>query len=147
MQYECYRLFSNLSALVKTKEKGDRRGIGLAAPQIGYPLRLAVIWSTGSKRFLPLINPEIVWQSKRTRLGLPNKRNPYEGCLSVPGVVGKVRRHIIIKVRYQTITGLTMYKKFKGLTGVIAQHEIDHLNGIVFTQRIAEQQGKIIKLP
>lgn len=124
--------------------KGGKE-VGLSAPQVGQLLRIIVVWSKASRRFLPMINPEIIWKSRRTRLGLPGRKNP-EGCLSVPGVWGKVRRHSVVKVLYQTPKGQPVVRKFKGLTGVIVQHEIDHLDGILFTQRIAEQGGKILEI-
>ena len=128
----------------KEGPKGKATGVGLAAPQIGQSSRIVVIWSKASRQFLAMINPKIIWQSKRTRLGMSGK-NPYEGCLSVPGVWGKVRRHSVIKTRYLTPTGAVVIRKFKGLTGVIVQHEIDHLEGILFIDRIVEQKGQIIK--
>ncbi|MGB9910990.1 MAG: peptide deformylase [Microgenomates group bacterium] len=117
-------------------------GVGLAAPQVGKLLRIIVVWSKRSRQFLPMINPQIIWKSKRTRLGIPQSPNPYEGCLSLPYVWGKVRRHNAIKVQYQTLSGATVVRKFKGFTAVVIQHEIDHLDGILFIDRIKEQKGQ-----
>lgn len=119
-------------------------GVGLAAPQVGKLLRVIVIWSRHSKKFLPMINPKIIWHSRRTRLGVPESKNPYEGCLSVPGIWGKVRRYSVVKVRYQNLKGTEIVRKFKGFSGVVVQHEIDHLEGILFIDRIKKQGGKII---
>lgn len=120
-------------------------GVGLAAPQIGVSQRIIVVWSKGSKALLPMINPEIVWKSKRTKLGVPESKIPFEGCLSVPGFWGKVRRHSVIKLRYLTPYNQRVIRKFKGITGVIIQHETDHLDGILFTDRIIKQGGKLLK--
>lgn len=140
------RLARELMTFLKNGPEGKSLGVGLSAPQIGKLLRIIIVYSPGSRKFLPMINPEILWQSKRTRLGVIGTKNPYEGCLSVPGIWSKVRRHSIIKVFYQTPNGSLVFRKFRGLTGVIIQHEVDHLNGILFTDRVAEQKGKFFKI-
>ncbi|MGB9706976.1 MAG: peptide deformylase [Microgenomates group bacterium] len=135
-----------VAEMIKTLRPKPRKltGVGLAAPQLGKSLRIIVVWSRHSRKFLPMINPKIIWHSRRTRLGVPESKNPYEGCLSVPGVWGKVRRYSVIKVRYQNLKGTEIVRKFKGFTGVVVQHEVDHLEGILFVDRIKEQKGKII---
>ncbi len=144
---EIKKLVKDMTDFLKAKPGSNQpRGIGLSAPQIGELLRIIVVWSKASHKFLSMINPKIIWRSKRTRLGVPESNNPYEGCLSVPNVWGKVRRYSVIKVFYQTPKGQLMIRKFKGLTGVIIQHEIDHLDGVLFIDRIAQQGGKIIQL-
>jgi peptide deformylase len=101
-------------------------GVGLAAPQVGKSIRL-IIYDAG-EGLRALINPEILamkgeqWQ-------------PEEGCLSIPGLRGTVRRANEIKVRTQDIHGQTLYFKAKELEARIIQHEIDHLEGILFTAR------------
>lgn len=142
---EIRRLAEEMIIFLKSGSREKVRGIGLSAPQIGKLRRIIVVWSKPSRKFLPMINPEIIWKSRRTRLGVTESKNPYEGCLSVPGVWGKVRRYSVVKVHYLTPKGTPVIRKFKGLTGVIVQHEIDHLEGILFTQRIVEQGGKILK--
>jgi len=137
-----------VKGMIKTLRPQPRRliGVGLAAPQVGKSLRIIVVWSRRSRKFLPMINPKIVWRSKRTHLGVPEGQSPYEGCLSVPGIWGKVRRYSVIKVRYQNLAGTEVIRKFRGFTGVVIQHEIDHLNGILFIDRIKEQKGEIITI-
>lgn len=158
-------VLKNLKETLAAAEKP--KGVGLAAPQIGQSLRIILIWSSGSRRFLPMINPEIIWHSSRTRLGISNSkkslpagplrralrrrwreasRQAYEGCLSVPGVWGKVRRFSVIKVRWQTPSGQQVIRRFRGFTGVVIQHEIDHLEGILFIDRILQQGGKIYQV-
>lgn len=146
---EIKKLVGEMTLFLKTggeKEgpKGKAMGVGLAAPQIGQSLKIIIIWSAGSRQFLTMINPKIIWHSKRTKLGIPNSKSPYEGCLSVPRIWGKVRRYSVIKVRYLTPTDAVVIRKFKGLTGVIVQHETDHLEGILFIDRIAQQRGKVV---
>jgi len=137
-----------IEEMIKTLRPQQRKlvGVGLAAPQVGKSLRIIVVWSRHSRKFLPMINPKIIWHSKRTHLGIPEGQSPYEGCLSVPGVWGKVRRYSVIKVRYQSLAGTEVVRKFRGFTGVVIQHEIDHLDGILFIDRIKKQKGEIITI-
>lgn len=121
-------------------------GVGISAPQIGRNLRICLVYSKNSRRLLTLINPEILWESKRISKGVVGSKNPYEGCLSVPGIWGIVERHKQIKVRYLTPTKHEVVRKFSGFNSVVLQHEIDHLNGILFIDRVREQQGKLYKL-
>ncbi len=139
------QLVAEMLVFLKKGAGGKMMGVGLAAPQIGISQRVIVVWSKGSRALLPMINPEIVWKSKRTKLGVPESKNPLEGCLSVPGFWGKVRRFSVIKISYLTPKNQKVIKKFKGITGVIVQHEADHLDGILFTDRIIKQGGKLLK--
>lgn len=138
-----------VEAMIKTLRPQPRKltGVGLAAPQVGKSLRIIVIWSRQSRKFLPMINPKIIWHSRRSRLGVPESKNPFEGCLSVPGVWGKVRRYSVVKVRYQNLKETEIVRKFRGFTAVVVQHEIDHLEGILFIDRLTQQGGKIITNP
>lgn len=139
------QLVNEMWLFLKKGAEGKMMGVGLAAPQIGVSQKIIVVWSKGSRALLPMINPEIVWKSKRTKLGVPESKNPLEGCLSVPGFWGKVRRHSVMKISYLTPSSQRVIRKFKGITGVIVQHEIDHLDGILFTDRILEQKGRLLK--
>lgn len=150
------RLLKEMAVFLKNEstDKNQPRGIGLAAPQVGYSMRIILIWSSESRKILPMINPQIIWKSKRTKLGIPGSkkslpagRQAFEGCLSVPGVWGKVRRHSVIKVCYQTPNNQLVIRRFRKLTGVVIQHEIDHLDGILFVDRIIQQKGKIFEQP
>ena len=136
---EIKNLVEEMTLFLKKGAEGKTTGVGLSAPQIGQLLRIIIVWSKASRQFLAMINPKIIWKSRRMKLGMAGK-NPYEGCLSVPGIWGKVRRHSVVKVHYLTPAGAVVIRKFKGLTGVIVQHEIDHLNGILFIDRIAQQK-------
>lgn len=140
---EIKKLASQMKKFLAHGNNGKSLGVGLAAPQIGQSVQIIIVYSKSSRRYLPMLNPQILWHSKRTRLGIPNSKNPFEGCLSVPGIWGKVRRHSVIKVLYQTIKGIKVIRKFRGFTGVVIQHEIDHLDGILFIDRIKEQNGKL----
>jgi len=149
---EIKKLVGEMIKILRPKPR-KLTGVGLAAPQVGKSLRMIVVWSRHSRKFLPMINPKIIWHSKRTRVGvpeskksLPDGRQAYEGCLSVPGVWGKVRRYSVVKIRYQNLAGTEITRKFRGFTGVVVQHEIDHLEGILFIDRIKEQKGEILTI-
>jgi len=139
---KCQELIKTLKETL-TGENGKIIGIGLAAIQIGIPKRVFIAYSEASRKFLTFINPEIIWFSKR----LSSKKNQnYEGCLSIPNRWSIVKRPAEIKVRYQTETGQKIVRKFKGQFAKIVQHEYDHLDGILFIDRVLEQGGKIYEL-
>ncbi len=112
----------------------DAPGVGLAAPQVGLPIRLIVVEygedddEDAPKKLYAVINPEIVAASEE-------KVNGIEGCLSVPGLVGEVERHVEITVKGQNRFGKPVKYKLAGWKARIFQHEIDHLDGVVFTDR------------
>ncbi len=111
-------------------------GIGLAAPQVGVLLRLIVVEipedrDEGQKyRFAILINPEII-KASGEQIGP-------EGCLSLPGLVGEVRRAAKVVVRGLDLKGKQVRVKAGGLFARALQHEIDHLDGILFTDRVED---------
>lgn len=119
------------------------KGVGLAASQIGEPWRVFV---TRPKEDAPLrvfINPEIVKRSDGVTDGVPERENKLEGCLSIPRIWGKVKRAKTLTLRFQDQTGATHEEEFTGFLATIIQHETDHTNGILFTQRVLEQKGKV----
>ena len=107
-------------------------GIGLAAPQVGVKLRLAVIdlMPNDARAPVVLINPEIVAAS--TELATRE-----EGCLSLPGQYADVTRPARVKVRYYDQSGAKQEIEADGLLGVCLQHEIDHLDGVLFVDHIS----------
>lgn len=107
-------------------------GIGLAAPQIGTLLRLAIVDLQLDDKPAPivLVNPEIVAQS--TELATRE-----EGCLSLPGQYADVTRPAIVKVRYHDAEGAKRELEAEGLLAACLQHEIDHLDGILFVDHIS----------
>ncbi len=105
----------------------DANGRGLAAPQVGVLARVFVMdaaWKTGSPAPESFINPEILWRSAEMAVGP-------EGCLSIPGVVADVSRHSQIILRWVMQDGSHQAEKLTGFRAICAQHEIDHLDGIV----------------
>jgi peptide deformylase len=117
------------------KGKKRRTLVGLAAPQIGVSLRIILVDTkvqANRTRYGSLecfINPEIIWRSKETADGR-------EGCFSTGLVWGLVRRPIAIKVRALTPEGQIVEQVLEGFTARIMQHEMDHLDGIRFPDRI-----------
>jgi peptide deformylase len=107
-------------------------GIGLAAPQVGELLRLVVLDIQPDDKPAPmvLVNPEIIAESAETALR-------EEGCLSLPGQFADVTRPARIKLRYQDLTGARHEMEADGLLGVCIQHEIDHLNGVLFVDHLS----------
>lgn len=110
----------------------EANGVGLAAPQIGVPKRVVVV-DVGSG-LLELINPVIV---KKTGEALEQ-----EGCLSVPGVVGEVRRAQKVVLQALNREGEVMEYEADGLLARAFQHEVDHLNGILFVDIAEKIYGK-----
>ena len=107
-------------------------GIGLAAPQIGSDLRLIVL-DCGPKDApepMVLVNPEIVAASKELAIR-------EEGCLSLPGLYADVERPERIKLRWRELDGTRREMEAEGLLGVCLQHEIDHLNGVLFVDHLS----------
>ena len=129
-------LQSLLNDMVETMREAP--GVGLAAPQIGLSERIVVIEyfekvedeekEDAPKKVWAVINPEIVNASDEKLMGV-------EGCLSIPGLVGEVERHAEVQVRALNRHGKPMKIKAKGWLARIFQHEIDHLNGVLFTER------------
>ncbi|OGY86312.1 MAG: peptide deformylase [Candidatus Kerfeldbacteria bacterium RIFOXYA2_FULL_38_24] len=117
-----------MSALAKMMHQHD--GIGIAAPQVGKNIRLIVIDKDYAKTAddLVLVNPRVVSIAKKTNI-------QEEGCLSVPGVYGLVERPVKARVKGWGRQGEKMDIKAKGMLARVLQHEIDHLNGILFIDK------------
>jgi peptide deformylase len=112
------------------------QGIGLAAPQVNIHKRL-VVMDSGPQR-LKLINPEIIWSS-------PDQSACQEGCLSVPGFRGTVYRSSQVKVRFLDLQSIQQELLFEGLGATCIQHEIDHLNGILFIDHLSPLKQSLFK--
>ncbi|MBU0577892.1 peptide deformylase [Patescibacteria group bacterium] len=106
------------------------KGAGLAAPQVGINVRIILI-TLDNKKILTLINPKIISASDKTAVD-------EEGCLSLPGEWGKVRRPFEITVQFQTIKGRQLVMKFDNFEAREIQHEIDHLDGVLFVDHLGE---------
>jgi peptide deformylase len=112
----------------------DAPGVGLAAIQIGVPQRVItmdVSKSETERNPLVLINPEVVWASEETRVY-------EEGCLSIPEYYEEVERPERVRFRYTTLDGEIVEADADGLMATCVQHEIDHLNGVLFIDHLSK---------
>lgn len=107
-------------------------GRGLAAPQVGVSLRLFVMdltWKEGTRAPQVIVNPEILWRSDDLAKGP-------EGCLSIPGITTVVERAQTVRMRWAGLDGMVTEATLTGFAAICAQHEYDHLNGIVTLDRL-----------
>lgn len=126
------KILELLDDMVQTMHKEN--GIGLAAPQVGV-LRRVIVIDIGDG-LIELINPEILEES-----GL---QCDMEGCLSIPEQSGYVERPESIKVKGLNRNGEVVYYEASGLLAVVFCHEIDHLNGVLFTDKVVEVEEEDI---
>lgn len=124
------RLFTLLDDMRETMMKAE--GVGLAAVQVGV-LKRVVVLDCG-ERYLELINPEITYREGEQR--------EQEGCLSLPGEYATTLRPMKVKVRAQNRNGKWCVYSGEGLEARCFCHEIDHLDGILFTQRAIQEEKK-----
>ena len=130
--------------------QNDPPGVGLAANQVGLDLSIFIIKPTEKAKIKVFINPKIVktvfnkdsFYQKKTK---KHKKIKLEGCLSIPRIWGPVKRENRVFLKYQDLTGKDYLSWFSGFEAIIIQHEVDHLNGIVFTQRAVEQKGQLYR--
>ena len=115
----------------------DVGGVGLAAPQVGVPLQVVVIQLPEEEDVITLINPELVKSSEESEIMV-------EGCLSLPGYRGDVKRSTAVTVKGRDSQGKLIRIKGEGLLAQALQHEIDHINGVVFIDHL-ESMDKLYK--
>ncbi|KKS90006.1 MAG: hypothetical protein A3G66_04420 [Candidatus Levybacteria bacterium RIFCSPLOWO2_12_FULL_39_17] len=145
----------------------DPKGVGLAAPQVGVSKRIFLAKPDEKKRGLVFVNPEIIEAqgmavpafsnsekieymkaSSKGRLssGQKNsKKKLLEGCLSIPNIWGNVCRKKVIKISYRDENGKEHVKDFRGFSAIVIQHELDHLDGILFTKHVIEQGEQLYR--
>jgi peptide deformylase len=119
-------------------------GVGIAAPQVANSHRLLIVASHANARYpnapdmepTPMINPHIVSHSDEVV-------KDWEGCLSIPGIRGLVPRYTEIEIEYTTRDGKLKHERFSGFVARIIQHELDHLEGKVFLDRLESVQDII----
>ena len=127
-----------IEKMIKTMRKHN--GAGLAANQIYEPIRICIIEVLDNPRYkhlntIPLkvlINPKVIIKKNSATF------NSYEGCLSVPNLRGKVKRYNTINVTYYTMDAKKITEDIKGLQSIVYQHEIDHLDGYLFTDKVED---------
>jgi len=118
----------------------DAPGIGLAAIQVAVPKRVIVVDTEGDeedRQPMFLVNPEVTWES-------PEFNVYNEGCLSVPEHYAEVERPAAVKVKYLDYDGKEQHHLMEGLMATCVQHEIDHLNGVVFIDYLSKLKRNMI---
>jgi peptide deformylase len=120
----------------------DAPGVGLAAIQIGVPERIVTIDATrgdDEKNPVALINPEIVWESEETV-------SHEEGCLSIPEYLDQVIRPDRVRVRFLDLEGREQEVEADGLLARVVQHEVDHINGVLFIDHLSKlKRDRVVK--
>ena len=127
-----------IEKMINTMRKHN--GAGLAANQIYEPIRICIIEVLDNPRYkhlntIPLkvlINPKVIIKKDTATF------NSYEGCLSVPNLRGKVKRYNTINVTYYSMDAKKITEDIKGLESIVYQHEIDHLDGYLFTDKVED---------
>ena len=127
-----------IEKMIKTMRQYN--GAGLAANQIYEPIRICIIEVLDNPRYkhlntIPLkvlINPKVIIKKDTATF------NSYEGCLSVPNLRGKVKRYNSVNVTYYTMDAKKITEDIKGLESIVYQHEIDHLDGYLFTDKVED---------
>jgi peptide deformylase len=112
-------------------------GMGIAAPQVSVSKRIIVLSTRPNSRYpyaptmepTAMVNPEITWVSTEIE-------KDWEGCLTIPGIRGLVPRHQAIHVRYHARNGIMVETPYNGFIARVFQHEVDHLDGVVFLDRV-----------
>lgn len=160
------RLIADMEKLLLVQQ--DPPGVGLAASQVGIPLRLFIIKATPKAKTDVFINPKIMkgdtvilgsettpesgkrdsGQARMTLVGQAaahksSVKTKLEGCLSIPRIWAPVRRQKTVKLSYLDQHGKEKIASYTSFKAIIIQHEIDHLEGILFTQRALEQSSQI----
>ncbi len=121
--------------MTETMDKAN--GMGLAAPQVGVNKRLVIVllnYDTDHEMIMPLVNPKILSFSDEINVS-------EEGCLSLPGIYKPVKRSNHIRVKFMDLKGNQQILELDDMNARVVQHEIDHLDGILFVDRVEEQKG------
>ncbi len=123
----------------------DPEGVGLAANQIGLPYSLFITRLPAGRQGTVFINPEIIEHSDEPQSDENDKKSPLEGCLSLPNYYGVVKRWEWVQLKYYNEQLAMCNKRFEYFPAIVIQHEMDHLNGKIFVERILEQNGRLYK--
>lgn len=132
IDHKIHQLIDNLEQTLESKH-----GVGIAAPQTGHKVRVIICKlrnSHGKTENVAMINPQILTKSKKCDLG-------EEGCFSVPNIFGPVMRPHEITLQYQSPDKKTILKRFVGYNARVIQHEVDHLDGILFTDLVSDKSA------
>lgn len=137
---ELRQLADFINTMLKYVKDPKNGGVGLAAPQVGINKRIIVVslmknYDDENYKTIAMINPEILEHSDSTAIDV-------EWCLSVPGESGDVERYVGIKVQFLDPKGTKYLLVLSELSARIVQHEIDHLDGVLFTDKIIQKEPK-----
>lgn len=142
------KTYPNLDTLINNmfETMYHAEGVGLAAPQVGLPIRVIVIDLSPLKEDNPelgdfkvaMINPEMIEMSE-------NEVNGEEGCLSVPGIHESVARSQNIKIKYLDVDFIEHIEEYEGYKARVVQHEYDHLEGSLFTDKVSPIRRQLLK--
>lgn len=142
------KTYPNLNTLINNmfETMYHAEGVGLAAPQVGLPIRVIVIDLSPLKEDNPelgdfkvaMINPEMIEMSE-------NEVNGEEGCLSVPGIHETVARSQNIKIKYLDVDFIEHIEEYEGYKARVVQHEYDHLEGSLFTDKVSPIRRQLLK--
>ena len=113
----------------------DAPGVGLAAPQVGINRRVVIIDIEGTLK--KIINPEFLECKSKLEIG-------EEGCLSIPGIYEKVKRAEKVKIKYMNEKGEEVIEEAEGLLARAFQHEVDHLEGTLFVEKLAPVRKRMV---
>lgn len=135
LEQKCEKVTSfnkNLAKLLNNMHETmlEADGVGLAAPQVGVKKQIAVVDIGDDEEIIEMINPEILEAS--------GEQTDPEGCLSFPGIYGEVTRPYRVKIRAQDRRGRTYELEAEDFLARAIQHEIDHLNGVLFTGKVTK---------
>lgn len=130
------KIFREMIKLTNTFN--DPEGVGLASTQIGKNEQFFVAKQTDGS-FKSYINPQILSTAKKTKL-------LFEGCLSIPNYWGEVQRFPWVRVSYLNEKGEKIVEKLTGFSSHVFQHEFDHLQGILFIDKVLAQKNKLFKV-
>lgn len=157
------KILTNMEKTLRATK--DPKGVGLAAPQVGLSLRIFQTKPDDDSPVTHYINPEILHLYDANNIPIypnsekvekmkkiaqkggpkPKKGRLLEGCLSIPNIWGNVSRYKKLQLVWQDESGKKHKKVFKGFPAIIVQHEMDHLNGILFTKHVIEQGEKLYR--
>ncbi|MGB9883222.1 MAG: peptide deformylase [Microgenomates group bacterium] len=130
--------------MIETLEaQTDPPGVGLAANQVGVNQSIFIIKPTLKSKVKIFINPKIIKTTDEAKTTTKTKKIKFEGCLSIPRIWGPIKRAQKVLLKYQDLQGKQHQEWFSDFEATIIQHEVDHLQGIVFTQRSVEQGQKL----
>ena len=136
---------ARLEALVKdliATMKRQPHGIGIAAPQIGVAKQVAIVDVSAripQAQRLILVNPKIV--------ALSDEKASREGCMSLPDYTANLKRYDSVHLKWQNEKGESQERIFGGIEGICIQHEVDHLNGVLFLDRVTSLKRDMIPRP